>query len=119
MIRLKRAYDPPEEGDGERILVERLWPRGVTKEKAHLDGWLKDLAPSTELRKWYAHAIERWPEFRQRYMKELREPEKQALLADLAEKARKGTVTLIYAAKDTQHNGAVVLKEFLERHFDV
>ena len=116
MIQLKRAYDAPEKSDGARVLVERLWPRGVTKERADLDGWLKDLAPSTELRKWYAHVIERWPEFQQRYRKELQEPEKQTLLADLAEKARKSTVTLIYAAKDTRHNGAVVLKEFLEQH---
>jgi uncharacterized protein YeaO (DUF488 family) len=112
-LSLKRAYDPPESEDGERILVERLWPRGLTKDKADLDGWLKEIAPSAELRKWYGHVVERWPEFQKRYHAELGAPEKQALIQDLIARARKGRVTLIYAAKDTEHNSAVALKEFL------
>lgn len=119
MIKLKRAYEPADSTDGERILVERLWPRGVTKDEACLNAWVKDLAPSTALRQWYGHVVARWPEFQDRYEKELQAPEKQELLRELAEKARTGTVTLIYGARDTEHNGAVVLKEFLERHFHV
>lgn len=117
MIRLKRAYEAASPEDGERILVERLWPRGVTKEAARIDGWVKDLAPSTDLRKWYGHVVERWPEVQRRYREELSAPEKKPALEDLAAKARRGTVTFIYAARDTEHNGAVILKEYLERHF--
>lgn len=115
MIRLKRAYEDASREDGERILVERLWPRGVSKDDACLDAWVKDVAPGTELRKWYGHVVKRWPEFRQRYQEELAAPERQEALKDLAAKARHGTVTFIYAAKDTEHNGAVVLKDYLER----
>ena len=114
-LSLKRAYEPADSQDGERILVERLWPRGLAKEEAQLDGWLKEIAPSAELRKWYGHVVERWPEFQKRYDAELRAPEKQAALQDLITRARKGRVTLIYAAKDTEHNSAVALKAFLER----
>jgi uncharacterized protein YeaO (DUF488 family) len=95
-----------------RILVERLWPRGVTKEKAALDLWLKDVAPSPELRKWFGHDPRRWKQFEQRYWKELKGRNEAVDL--LRNESRKGTVTLVYAAKDEQHNGAVALKEFIE-----
>jgi uncharacterized protein YeaO (DUF488 family) len=113
MIKLKRAYDKPAKDDGERILVERLWPRGLTKEQAKLDLWLKDVAPSTELRKWFGHDPDRWIEFRQRYLKELRQ--NADLIKLLKRKAKEGTITLIYAARDEEHNGALVLKQFLQR----
>ena len=113
MIKLKRAYEKPAKDDGERILVERLWPRGLTKEQAKLDLWLKDVAPSTELRKWFGHDPDRWIEFRQRYRKELKQKADQIKL--LRRKAREGTITLIYAARDEAHNGALVLKQFLQK----
>lgn len=113
MIKLKRAYDEPSKEDGFRFLVERLWPRGLTRERLDLDLWLKDVAPSPELRKWFSHDIQKWEEFRRRYLAEL---EKKSEVVDaLREKDREGTVTLVYAAKDEQHNSAVVLKAFLER----
>src|SRR5438874_6674748 len=115
MLRLKRVYEPPMPEDGERILVERLWPRGLRKEEARLSAWLKDLAPSTELRQWFGHEPERWEEFRQRYQSELMAGDKQPLLRDLASKAKKDNVTLVYAARDEQHNGALVLKDVVER----
>jgi len=111
MIRIKRIYDPPEPDDGKRLLVDRLWPRGVARETARLDGWLKELAPSDELRKWFGHDPARWDEFRARYRSELQA--QTGLLAELRATAKKGTVTLLYAAKDTEHNNAVVLKELL------
>lgn len=111
MIQLKRAYEKPSPKDGERILVERLWPRGLTKEKAAVDLWLKDIAPSTELRKWFGHDPARWEKFRERYRKELEE--KKDALQLLKQKAKEGTVTLVYAAHDEEHNGALVLQEFL------
>lgn len=114
-LALKRVYEQPSAADGERILVERLWPRGLSKEAAHLDGWLKDIAPSPELRRWFGHIPERWPEFRERYEAELAVPEKQALIASVIEKARSGPVTLTYAARDTKHNAAIVLKALIER----
>jgi uncharacterized protein YeaO (DUF488 family) len=119
MIKLKRAYEPPDASDGTRILTDRLWPRGVTKEEARLDGWLKDLAPSTELRKWFGHVVERWPELQRRHSEELAAPEKQALLRSLAETVGAGTVTLIYAARDEEHNSAVLLRDYLREHFQV
>jgi len=112
MIRLKRAYESPAPEDGERILVERLWPRGVSKERAAIDLWMKEIAPSTELRQWYGHDPTKWEEFRRRYRAEL--AEKPELIAELREKAQQSTVTLIYAAKDEAHNSAVVLQEYLE-----
>lgn len=112
MIRLKRAYEEPAKKDGLRILVERLWPRGVSKEKAAVDLWLKDLAPSTELRKWFGHDPEKWGEFRKRYRAELEE--KGDLLVLLKHRTTEGPVTFVYAAHDENHNGAVVLKEFVE-----
>jgi uncharacterized protein YeaO (DUF488 family) len=111
MIRIKRAYETPEEADGLRFLVDRLWPRGLTKEKARIDGWLKELAPSAPLRKWFAHREERWEEFRRRYFAELRE--RSDLVDDLRRRSRRGGVTLIYAAKDEERNNAAVILEFL------
>src|SRR5574338_196638 len=113
MIRLKRAYESAEDTDGVRILVERLWPRGVTKARLRLDEWAKDVAPSPALRQWFGHVPERWPEFRRRYFAELRSNEEawKPLLA----RARRGRVTLVYAARDTERNGAVALKAFLEK----
>ena len=113
MIKLKRAYETPAKDDGERILVERLWPRGLTKEQAKLDMWLKDVAPSAELRKWFGHDPEKWIEFRGRYRKELKL--KPDLIKLLRRKAREGTITLIYAARDEEHNSALVLKQLLQK----
>jgi len=111
MIRIKRVYDEPSKQDGLRILVERLWPRGVSKGKAAVDLWLKDVAPSTELRKWFNHDPEKWDEFRKRYQAELAET--GDLLTLLKHRASEGTVTFVYAAHDEQHNSALVLQEFL------
>lgn len=113
MIRLKRAYEPPAASDGRRVLVERLWPRGVTKARLRLDEWAKDVAPSAALRRWFGHAPERWPEFRRRYAAELRES--RAAWEPLLAAARRGRVTFVYAAHDATRNGAVVLKAFLEK----
>lgn len=113
MIHLKRAYDPPSKQDGQRILVERLWPRGVTKAKAAIDHWLKDIAPSPELRRWFNHEPEKWPEFQRRYREELKaNPEP---VAELRRLVREGPVTFIYAAKDEERNSAVLLKQYLTR----
>jgi uncharacterized protein YeaO (DUF488 family) len=112
MIRVKRAYEPRERGDGRRILVERLWPRGMKKDALHLHAWLKDVAPSTELRKWFGHRGERWSEFRRRYEQELEaNPDAWQPILDAA---ARGTVTLLYGARDVDHNGAVVLARFLD-----
>jgi len=113
MFQLKRAYDPASPDDGCRVLVERLWPRGVSKERAALDAWLKGLAPSAGLRKWYGHAPERWEEFRRRYWDELRS--NREAVSELREREREGKVTLIYAAHDEEHSGALALKLFLAR----
>ena len=111
-IQLKRAYEPPGKQDGARLLVERLWPRGLTKEKAGIDEWFKDVAPSQGLRKWYAHDVKKWEAFRKRYLDELRgNPE---AVDRLRERVKAGPVTFVYAAKDEAHNSAVLLKEFLE-----
>ena len=110
-IRIKRAYEEPDREDGKRILVDRLWPRGLTKEKARIDLWLKDVAPSTELRKWFAHDPGKWEEFRSRYLEELRRNKEQLSL--LRQEAAKSTVTLVYGAKDQQHNEAVILERLL------
>jgi len=112
MIKLKRAYELPAKSDGMRILVERLWPRGLTKEKAKVDLWLKDIAPSPELRKWYGHDIEKWPEFEKRYLSELKDNKEQ--LVKLRELVKK-PVTFVYAARDEEHNSARVLKDLIER----
>ncbi len=107
-VRLKRAYEPPASDDGTRILIDRLWPRGVRKAAAAIDEWMKEIAPSTELRKWFGHDPERWPEFRRRYRVEIRQHE--AELRRLRELARNGPITLVYSAHDAAHNDAVVLK---------
>lgn len=112
-IRLKRIYDPPAREDGHRVLVERLWPRGLSKDRAALDAWLKDVAPSDGLRRWYGHVPDRWPEFRQRYRVEL--AGRRDLVDRLLAQAAKGPVTLLFAARDGERNSAVVLKSVLER----
>jgi len=112
MIKLKRAYDPPSKNDGQRVLVERLWPRGVSKEKAKIQAWLKELAPSAELRKWYQHDISKWEEFQKRYVKELRKKEEK--IKELEEILANGIVTFVYAARDEEHNSAVALKKYIE-----
>jgi uncharacterized protein YeaO (DUF488 family) len=112
-IRLKRAYEPAERSDGYRVLVDRLWPRGVSRDQAMLDVWERDLAPSAALRTWFGHEADRFEEFRTRYLDELRD--RRPLLSDLRRRARRGTVTLVYAAHDTEHNDAVVLAEALRR----
>jgi len=112
-IRIKRVYEEPSEEDGTRILVDRLWPRGLTKEKAHVDLWLKEIAPSNDLRKWFSHDPAKWSEFKTRYQAELKHnPEQMALLHQAIAKA---TATLLYGAKDTDHNQAVALLEVLNR----
>ena len=113
MIRIKRAYEDASSEDGARFLVDRLWPRGVTKEALRIEAWLKDLAPSTELAKWFGHDPAKWDEFQRRYIAELlSEPDAWQPLIDAA---GNGTVTLVYGAKDTEHNDAVVLKAFLDK----
>jgi len=112
MVRIKRIYDEPAAEDGTRILVDRLWPRGIAKEKARIDEWLKEIAPSDELRKWFGHDPARWDEFQERYRRELEA--KTELLDQLQGLAKKGTVTLLFAAKDEEHNNAVVLKKLLD-----
>jgi uncharacterized protein YeaO (DUF488 family) len=114
MIRIKRAYEPAQRTDGRRFLVERLWPRGMKKEALALDAWLKDVAPSTELRKWFAHRVERWEEFQRRYREELSaHPE---AWQPIVQAAARGPVTLLYSAHDTEHNGALVLRDYLTEH---
>ncbi|HEX5322182.1 MAG TPA: DUF488 domain-containing protein [Capsulimonadaceae bacterium] len=113
MFQIKRAYEKPEKEDGARILVERLWPRGLTKEKSAIDQWMKEIAPSAELRKWYGHDVAKWDEFRKRYRAELKDH--KDLVEELREKGKKGRVSLIYAAHDEEHNSALVLKEYLEK----
>jgi uncharacterized protein YeaO (DUF488 family) len=111
MIRIKRTYEPPARSDGWRVLVERLWPRGMKKEALAADAWLKDVAPSTELRKWFDHRVERWDEFRRRYREELKAH--SGAWRPIVDAARRGTVTLLYSAHDTLHNGAIVLRDYL------
>lgn len=111
MIKIKRVYKKPEVEDGIRILVDRLWPRGLTKEKASIDLWLKDIAPTTELRKWFNHDPDKWNEFKKRYLAELSENRKS--VAILKEQLTNGDVTLIFGAKDEEHNEALVLKELI------
>lgn len=115
MVKLKRAYEAPSPADGHRVLVERLWPRGVKKDDLHLDAWEKDVAPSKELRVWFGHEPSRWAEFQRRYRRELRRAPAAARVRDLVARAGEGVVTLVFAARDIEHNGAVVLKGELER----
>lgn len=114
MIRLKRVYEAPTETDGLRILVDRLWPRGLTKERAAVDLWLKEIAPSTELRKWFGHDPAKWEQFQDRYWRELEE--NAEALDQLKEKCKEPTITLVYGARDEEHNEAIVLKAFLDHH---
>jgi uncharacterized protein YeaO (DUF488 family) len=115
MIHLKRAYEPSRASDGYRVLVERLWPRGLRKADAHVDEWLKDIAPSDELRRWFGHDPSRFSEFCERYKRELRVEPARTALSGLAKRARRETVTLVYSAHDEVHNNAVVLARELER----
>ena len=113
MIQLKRAYEKPSDADGTRFLVERLWPRGVKKSALPIAAWLKDAAPSTDLRKWFNHDPAKWKTFRERYFRELES--RPEAWQPLVEAARKGTITLIYSSHDEEHNNAVALKEFVEK----
>jgi uncharacterized protein YeaO (DUF488 family) len=112
MIKIKRAYDAPSEQDGCRVLVDRIWPRGLKKEDASIDRWLKAVAPSAELRQWFEHDPQKWRDFCRRYAAELRDKEDE--ISFLKEQSRKGTLTLVFAARDTEHNNAVALKRYLE-----
>lgn len=112
-VRLKRAYEPAEPEDGYRVLIDRLWPRGVSRARAKLDDWEKELPPSTELRQWFGHEPSRFEEFRRRYIEELKAHRPR--LAALRSRARAGTLTLVYSAHDTEHNDAVVLADVLRR----
>jgi uncharacterized protein YeaO (DUF488 family) len=112
-VKIKRVYETPSKADGERILVDRLWPRGLTKEKADIDIWLKDIAPSTALRKWFGHDPKKWTEFRKKYLQELKDNEEQVSM--LKERLKKGIVTLVYGAKDEGNNEPRVLEKLLNR----
>lgn len=114
MIAVKRAYEAPDQGDGQRILVDRLWPRGLTREAAHVDEWRRDLAPSNDLRKWFGHEPDKWGEFKARYRRELAEAGRDNDLRDLAARAGKVKLTFVYGAKDQERNNAVALREFIE-----
>ena len=112
MIKIKRIYEPPSTDDGKRILVDRLWPRGMKKEEAHIDEWLKEISPSNELRKWYSHDPAKWPEFKKRYRKEI--SKQTEVLKRIKDEGKKGTVTLLFSTKELELNNAVALKEILE-----
>ena len=112
MLKIKRIYDAVSPDDGKRILIDRLWPRGMKKEDAKIDEWLKDIAPSDELRKWFAHDPKKWKEFKERYKKELKG--KAVIIARLRKEMKSGNVTLLYSARDEEHNNAVALKEMLK-----
>jgi uncharacterized protein YeaO (DUF488 family) len=113
IVQIKRVYEDFSVADGKRILIDRLWPRGLTKEEAHIEVWLKDIAPSTELRQWFDHDPKKWNEFKRRYRKEIEDDRVSVLF--LMNQMRKGTVTLVYGARDIKHNDAMVLKEYLEQ----
>ena len=110
-IQIKRIYDPPRKSDGYRVLVDRIWPRGLSKDAARIDLWMKDIAPTTELRKWFNHDAARWTTFQEKYRAELRQLGER--LDELRDRAKKEPVTLLYGAKDTEHNQAVVLRDVL------
>ena len=116
MVHIKRAYDAASRGDGTRILVDRLWPRGLKKEEVKVTKWMKELGPSTELRKSFGHDPAHWKEFRKRYKAELRRPAARERLKEISRGAARGTVTLVYSAKDQEHNQAVVISEVLGAH---
>lgn len=119
MIQIKRAYEPFEKKDGYRVLIDRLWPRGVKKSDLKLDEWTKEIAPSTKLRRSFGHDPEKWTRFRKQYEVELRSEAARSKLRSLAERGARGTVTLIYSAKDVEHNDAVVLKRILDRKLKI
>jgi uncharacterized protein YeaO (DUF488 family) len=112
MIKIKRVYDAPSNADGKRILIDRLWPRGVKKDEARIDEWMKDVAPSGDLRKWFGHDPEKWGEFKRRFFRELKD--KKNLVDQLAGMARKGRVTILFGSKEERFNNAVALKEYIE-----
>jgi uncharacterized protein YeaO (DUF488 family) len=113
-LRAKRVYEEPESSDGERILVDRIWPRGISKDKARLSDWRRDLAPSNDLRRWFGHDPDRWEEFKERYRAELEEAGKMGDLRDIAERAVEENVTFLFGAKDKKHNNARALEAFVE-----
>jgi uncharacterized protein YeaO (DUF488 family) len=115
-IRLKRAYDGADGSDGVRVLVDRLWPRGVSKDAAHVHAWMKELGPTDELRTWFGHRVDRWNGFRERYQTELHTPLRQMLISELESVARESTLTLVYGARDTRENEAVVVREYILGH---
>jgi len=112
-VRVKRVYDQPAKADGYRVLVDRLWPRGLKKSEARIDEWLREIAPSTALRKWFKHDPDKWKEFKKKYSAELDDHREQ--VEKLAREARKRTITLLFSARDTEHNNAVALKEYIEQ----
>ena len=112
MLKIKRVYDPPSPNDGKRILIDRLWPRGLKKEDAKVDDWIKEVAPSTKLRTWYGHDPKKWSEFKRRFFSELRR--RQDLVEGIVSASRKGTVTLLFGSREERFNNAVALKEFVE-----
>jgi uncharacterized protein YeaO (DUF488 family) len=118
MIETKRAYEPASDSDGYRVLIDRLWPRGVSKAKAHIDAWEKDIAPSAELRQWYGHDPAKWKEFQRRYGHELRAPEAKAVLDNLVKRAARGRVTLVYASRDSEISDVVVVERALRRRLN-
>ncbi|NYT70668.1 DUF488 domain-containing protein [Pusillimonas noertemannii] len=114
-VDIKRAYDKAQQGDGYRVLVDRLWPRGVSKEELHYDAWCKDLAPSPALRKWFGHKVEHWDQFRDEYETELRSKEQEQRMRQLVQDAGASHITLVYGARDTEHNHAIILAAEIER----
>lgn len=114
-VRLRRAYDPAEDGDGYRVLVDRLWPRGIKRDALQIDEWTRDVAPSADLRKWYGHQVDRWDEFRRRYRDELSTGSAASALDSLVEHARQGPLTLVFGARDVEHSQAEVLRELIEQ----
>ncbi len=117
-VALKRAYDPATPADGYRVLVDRIWPRGIRREALRIDEWARDLAPSDGLRRWFGHEVDRWPEFQERYRGELAAPATQGVLASLEERARTGQLTLVFGAADREHNNAVVLAEVMAERLE-
>jgi uncharacterized protein YeaO (DUF488 family) len=115
MVKLKRAYEPATRGDGYRVLVDRLWPRGIRKQDLPLDAWAREIAPSTELRQWFHHDPDRWREFQQRYRRELKGGVAKERLRKLADRAEHGVVTLVFSAKDAEHSNAAVVRDLLAR----
>ena len=118
MLKIKRAYDKKEASDGWRILIDRLWPRGISKSEAGIDEWYKDLGPSTELRKWFGHDPEKWQDIRKKYLQELSAADKKELLEKITQSALGKNVTLIYSAKDTEHSDVKVLEEIIKKMID-